>query len=118
MNGFNAEGTSESALNIIKLSSCLSTFVDYHEMSQLELKIKVVVISAIRRALVYPFYRNYDLALKVFEDLIEMTLNHDDSSKRVFMILNTIKSKFEDGKFRVYNTAFLNDMLKWVDNNV
>ena len=51
--------TSESGWTVNKLSATLSTFV---EMSD----IKQVIISSIRRMLIYPLYRHFELALKVF----------------------------------------------------
>lgn len=72
MRGFTqASNSSETNLNIVKLSSTLSAFVEFPAHSSLELKLRATYVSCMRRALCFTLYRSYDLAAKVFEDLIE-----------------------------------------------
>jgi hypothetical protein len=76
LTGFSTEESSESGLNIIKLSSFLSAFVDFQEAKTFEMKIRAVLISSLRRTLAFSFIRNYDLALKVMDDMITCSLNN------------------------------------------
>ena len=71
------EFSSETNLNLVRLSSTLSAFIDFNQLKDAsqDLKLKAMYIGSIRRSLVFTLYRNYDLALKVMEDLIEQTLN-------------------------------------------
>ena len=76
MTGFSTEESSESALNIIKLSSFMSAFVDFQEAKTFDMKIRAVLISSMRRTLAFSFIRNYDLALKVMDNMITCSLNN------------------------------------------
>jgi hypothetical protein len=76
LTGFSTEESSESALNIIKLSSFMSAFVDFQEAKTFDMKIRAVLISSLRRTLAFSFIRNYDLSLKVMDDMITCSLNN------------------------------------------
>jgi|LauGreDrversion4_2_1035121.scaffolds.fasta_scaffold862153_1 hypothetical protein len=107
MLGFQEEGaSSESNMNIVKLSSSLSAFVEYPS-STLEFKLRATYISSIRRALCFTLYRNYDLASRVFEDLIEQTLNVEG---QVGSALSWIRRNFENSRFRLFNRCFIDDL--------
>lgn len=56
------EGNCESGWTITKLSGTLSWFVVYDDERD-------VVVSSMRRSLIYPLYRNYKLTETVFNDL-------------------------------------------------
>ena len=75
LTSFTTEESSESALNIIKLSSFMSAFVDFQEAKNFDMKIRAVLISSLRRTLAFSFIRNFDLALKVMDDMLSVSLN-------------------------------------------
>ena len=59
------ESTVESGWTINKLSSTLSWFCTFDDMKQ-------VLIASYRRALIYPIFRNFDLCIKVKNDLVAL----------------------------------------------
>jgi hypothetical protein len=63
-------------MNIIKLSSFLSAFVDFQEAKNFDIKIRAVIISSMRRTLAFSFIRNYDLSLKVMDDMLSLSLSN------------------------------------------
>ena len=88
----------------------MSSFVDYHEAPSLNKRLRASIISSIRRALTFTLYRNYDLALKVWDDLIETTLL---SKGHLLGCLERIYKIFDHGKYRAYNKAYINDLRTW-----
>lgn len=59
------ESTVESGWTINKLSSTLSWFCTFNDMRQ-------VLIASYRRALIYPIFRNFQLCIKVKNDLVSL----------------------------------------------
>ena len=105
INGF--ELSSESSLNIVRLSSTLAAFVDYHELPTIDQKLLAVVVGSYRRSLVFTLFRSYKLASKIFEDMVL-------TKESVIGTLEKVKSMFDEGKYRLYNKCFIDDLCKWV----
>ncbi|BES98753.1 protein SHQ1 homolog [Nesidiocoris tenuis] len=62
---FGGENTVESGWTINKLSSTLSWFQSYNS-------VKDVKLACVRRALIYPLYRHFDLSMRVVEDTLKI----------------------------------------------
>jgi len=98
------EISSETPKNMVRLSSTMSAFVDFSEAQTLEIKLRAAYIGNIRRALVFTLYRSYDLAIRVFEDMIESALkNHSHLISRIAHI----EEMFSHGKFKAYNKCYI-----------
>lgn len=98
------EGTCESGWTISKLSATLSCFDAFTETRE-------VIISSFRRCLTYPLYRNYSLAMKVFEDLKSLL-----GLKEKFLVkcLIEIRKIFLESEYYVLNRLFIGDYILYV----
>ena len=85
--------------------------MDFHEAPKLDQKLRASIISSHRRALAYPLYRNYDLASKVWDDLLSTSLF---SKSHLLGSISRLFSILDHGKYRAYNKAFIADIKKWV----
>lgn len=115
LTSFSTEESSESALNMLKLSSFLSAFVNFQEAKTFDMKIRAVIISSIRRTLVFSFIRNYDLSLKVMEDMISHSLNN---KKKMIHSLNEIHRIFEQSKLNAFNLCYIDDLIKYAELHI
>lgn len=102
------EITCESASNINRLSPSLAGFVYFDNLESL-------FQSLIRRSLVYPLFRNYDLAIQVKKDLENILVF--GSNRMIIMILIKIYKLFDQSSPRyLLNTIFLKDLIIFTQN--
>lgn len=94
------ESNCESHWTITKISATLSAFVTYESL-------KEMLISFSRRSLTYPFYRHFDISLKVIDDL-KMTLLV--GKKMLLKFLLTIKNTFNTNNPKyLLNNIYIDD---------
>lgn len=99
--------TCESAWDINKLSASLSCMVEFEEISE-------VVRSIFRRVLIYPIYRNYDLALLCLGDTKHI---FSQGKQAILRVLLSVKTQFERSEPRyLLNRLFIDDMIIWLQN--
>lgn len=99
------EGTCESSWTISKLAATLCCFYAFQNARD-------VIISAFRRSLIYPLYRNFALCETVFEDLKDIL-----RLKRKFVIkcLLHIYDTFLNSQRYILNTLYINDYIHYVN---
>ena len=103
----NGESNCESAWSINKLSATLSCIVEFEEVSE-------VIRSIFRRILIYPIYRNIDLAEKCLEDTKRIFAQ---GKQAVLRVLLSIKTLFDRSEPRyLLNRLFMDDMIIWLQN--
>ncbi|XP_011871376.1 PREDICTED: protein SHQ1 homolog isoform X2 [Vollenhovia emeryi] len=100
------ENTSESSWTINKLSSTLCWFQNFTSLDE-------VITACIRRSLCYPIYRNWELSIKVFEDLkIVLSLGRKYIVKRFCEIHSLFNESYE--MRYVLNQLYIIDFLIWL----
>ena len=104
--------SSESAFSVLKLSSVLSAYVDYSEISRFDSKLKCVVIQSLRRSLTFTLLRNFELSKHVWSDLVSKVLLHKNSTVKVTKALLKVKRLLKS-KFPLHNVAYLDPMIEW-----
>ncbi|KAH3687622.1 hypothetical protein WICPIJ_001389, partial [Wickerhamomyces pijperi] len=77
--------------------------------------IKLVIVTAIRRALAFPLARNFELCIKVWFDVIEVLKNGKMSLVKLLLIAHEA-FRFHD-VYYVYCKVLLDDLVKWVIAN-
>ncbi|RWS09579.1 protein SHQ1-like protein [Dinothrombium tinctorium] len=96
----------ESGWTITKLSSTLSWF-EIHD------SLKDAVIASLRRSLCYPLYRNWDLSIKVLNDVATII----DRGKRVvlkcFLHIHKILNESGDSRY-IFNDLYITDYCVWL----
>lgn len=98
------EGTCESSWTILKLSATLSCFDGFEYPRQ-------AMMSAFRRCLTYPLYRNFTLAQTVFEDLKSMLRLKENYIVKCLLDIYDI---FLNGGRYVLNSLFIIDYIFYV----
>jgi protein SHQ1 len=77
-------------------------------------QIQDVIRSVYRRILIYPIYRNYDLAQTCLSDAKGI---FNQGKQAVLRVLLSIKTLFEHSEPRyLLNRLFLDDMIIWLQN--
>ncbi|CAD6208199.1 GSCOCG00010451001-RA-CDS [Cotesia congregata] len=100
------ENTSESSWDINKLSGTLCWFESYSSMDQ-------VVKTSVRRSLCYPIYRNWELSIKVLEDVKAMLkLGKKFVVKRLCEVYDLFNNSYEPRY--VLNQLYIRDYLIWL----
>lgn len=99
-NGFSQNCESSWAIN--KLSATLCCFVEYDS-------IKDLLKSFVRRAVTYPFYRSYELAIRTIDDLKRVLELGKVFMVKILMIVREIFNK-TNPKY-LLNTLFIEDMI-------
>jgi len=99
------ENTVESGWNIVKVSPTLSWFDKF-------ISPKEVIVSCIRRTLIYPLYRYWDLSIKIFEDVKKIF----KLGKRAIMraLLDTRKILIFSQYHHYLNKIYVEDYCIWV----
>ncbi|XP_067935579.1 protein SHQ1 homolog [Watersipora subatra] len=99
------ENTVESCWTVRKLSSCLSWLVVHADL-------KTTLCGCLRRALSYPLYRHWVLAMKVLEDVcIALCLGR----KHVVKCLLSIHRLFNNNEpYHVLNDLYITDYCTWI----
>lgn len=100
------EGNSESGWTIVKISSSLC-WLDAFETP------KEALVSAFRRSVIYPLYRNYKLSVKVFDDLKKLL---QLGEKFIIKCLIEIYYIFLGGDCCRYilNNLFIKDYIRYI----
>jgi protein SHQ1 len=96
----------ESAWNICKLSATLSWFETYCSLNQ-------VVISLMRRSLCYPLYRNWQLSLKVLQDIKRITRLGPNYILKCFLDIHKLLNESGDGRY-ILNDLYITDYCVWL----
>ncbi|XP_008560549.1 protein SHQ1 homolog [Microplitis demolitor] len=100
------ENTSESSWDVNKLSGTLCWFESYQNMHQ-------VVKTCVRRSLCYPIYRNWELSMKILEDVkIMIKLGKKFIVKRLCEIYDLFNNSYEPRY--VLNQLYIRDYLIWL----
>lgn len=100
-------GNNEIAYNIVKISSLFSWCDNYNDDS-----VYSVLVSVIRRSLIYPYVRRWDITLLVINDLLRIfTLG----KKFLLSCLLHIYDIFEYGhSYYILNKLYLIDYITWI----
>ncbi|KAH0792926.1 protein SHQ1 [Histomonas meleagridis] len=102
---FGIEGTCESHWTISKISSTLSWFDIFESSSDL-------ILSTLKRVLVYPMYRSYHFSKLCWDKTVEMLRNGRTSLLKC--LLHT-KEMLEKGEFRWrLNRLYIDPMIVWL----
>ena len=96
----------ESGWTLTKLSATLSWFDSYSSL-------KEVVITCLRRSLGYPLYRNWNLSLKVLEDVIKILRFGQNYVLKCFLEINRIFNVCGDGRY-LLNDIYITDYCVWL----
>ncbi|KAL3230702.1 Protein SHQ1 [Nakaseomyces bracarensis] len=107
----------ESAWNIGKLTPQIA-FLDQKLRIQDDSEIsmvKVVIYTAIRRALSYPLHRNFELSMKSWEYVYYLLRGGKKVLIRVLLAIHEIY-RYHDAYY-VYNKVLLDDLVSWFINN-
>eukprot|EP00658_Telonema_sp_P-2_P070064 TRINITY_DN59692_c0_g1_i2.p1 TRINITY_DN59692_c0_g1~~TRINITY_DN59692_c0_g1_i2.p1 ORF type:complete len:306 (-),score=88.67 TRINITY_DN59692_c0_g1_i2:580-1497(-) len=100
-----SDSTCESGWTIAKLSSALSWFDSFQDVAELK-------ISAIRRSLVYPLYRNFELSLAVWGDVVR-TLRVSGRTGTVSKLLR-VKDLMDHSEMKyLLSKLYLDDYCVW-----
>ncbi|CDW72736.1 protein shq1 homolog [Stylonychia lemnae] len=110
------EPSTETSWNIIKLSSTLSSFIDYSVINNFDMRVKFSQIFSLRRGLTFTFLRSYDLAKKVQQDLLDIFKQQE--SKAQIMDLLQSATKILQGRYHLYNKCFMYELCYWFQNYV
>ena len=103
------EHNSESAWTIAKLSSSLVC-------STVKKTLKESVVGSFRRALIYPIYRNFELCLKVLNDVASIW-TQESGKVHIVKILLDIIALFNESEGRyIFNQLYLNQYVLWVQS--
>jgi len=97
----------ESGWCVAKLSATLSSCTKHASLLQ-------AVCSALRRSLIYPLYRNWDLSIKVWSD-VQDTLKVGKAA--VIKSLLQILSSFGDTEgYYIFNQLYIQDYAVWIQS--
>ncbi|XP_071636950.1 protein SHQ1 homolog isoform X1 [Temnothorax longispinosus] len=100
------ENTTESSWTINKLSSTLCWFQNFTSLDE-------VITACIRRSLCYPLYRNWELSIKVFEDVKNvLSLGRKYIVKRFCEIHSLFNNSYEPRY--ILNQLYVKDFLVWL----
>ncbi|OXU16938.1 hypothetical protein TSAR_012220 [Trichomalopsis sarcophagae] len=100
------DNTVESGWTINKLSSTLSWFQSFTNLND-------VILSNIKRSLCYPLVRNWDLSMKVFEDVKKVVkLGKKYIMKRFCEIHSLFNNSYEPRY--ILNQLYIKDYLIWL----
>ncbi|ODV58134.1 Hsp90 cochaperone SHQ1 ASCRUDRAFT_78056 [Ascoidea rubescens DSM 1968] len=108
--------TSETEKVLIK--EIKETNIDHNSEKKIEFKLIIVeqlIITLIKRSLIYPLNRNFNLSYKVLEDVIKLL-----EYKSLSIIIKQLIKIREFFRFHqiyyVYNIIYLNDLIKFLSN--
>lgn len=101
------DGSSESGWCVAKLSATLSCLARHRN-------IKEVLASAVRRSLIFPFYRSWDLGIAVAKDVAKLLLGGKISILKT--LLQVHKAFQETEGYYIHNQLYLEDYLIWIQS--
>lgn len=97
------ESTVESSWTINKLSSTLSWFCIFKDIKQ-------VLIASYRRSLIYPIFRNFDLCVKVKNDLVSLLRKGKKSIIKCMIEIHQMFNTSNDARY-ILNQLYIKDYL-------
>ena len=100
------ENTVESSWTINKLSSTLCWFQNFTSMDE-------VITSCFRRSLCYPLYRNWELSMKVFEDVKKVLALGKKYIIKVFCEIHSLFNNSYEPRY-ILNQLYIKDFLIWL----
>ncbi|XP_043252297.1 protein SHQ1 homolog isoform X1 [Colletes gigas] len=100
------ENTVESSWTIAKLSSTLSWFEDFSDS-------KEVIKACFRRSLCYPLYRNWDLSVKVLEDVTKVIKLGKKYIIKRFCEIHSLFNNSCEPRY-ILNQLYIKDYLVWL----
>ena len=100
------EDNVESGWTICKLSGTLSWFETYNSMNE-------VIDCCMRRSLCYPLYRNWQLSLKVINDLKKITLLGRKYVLKCLLHIQQIFNQSGDSRY-ILNDLYITDYCVWI----
>ncbi|XP_072749378.1 protein SHQ1 homolog isoform X2 [Anoplolepis gracilipes] len=100
------ENTVESSWTINKLSSTLCWFQNFTSMDE-------VIIACFRRSLCYPLYRNWELSMKVFEDVKKVLTLGKKYIIKVFCEIHSLFNNSYEPRY-ILNQLYIKDFLIWL----
>ncbi|XP_033213778.1 protein SHQ1 homolog [Belonocnema kinseyi] len=103
------ENTVESGWTIAKLSSTLSWFQCFEEP-------KEVLIACLRRSLCFPLFRNWNLSMKVIEDVKEVLKLGKKYIIKRFCEIHSLFNKSCEPRY-VLNQLYIKDYLVWMQQS-
>ena len=113
------ESTVESGWTVNKLSATCCCFVEFESVFD-------VVVSFVRRSLIFPLIRNWDLAMKCVDDVIEtlLTFSTSEGSGRsgakvavVKQLLDVYKIFVVGDPRYILNDMYIVDMILWTQSS-
>ncbi|KAL2718879.1 protein SHQ1 isoform X1 [Vespula squamosa] len=102
------DNTVESGWTINKLSSTLCWFQNFSNMDE-------VINACIRRALCYPILRNWDLAIKVFEDVKQVVMLGRKYIIKRFCEIHSLFNNSYEPRY-LLNQLYIKDYLIWLQS--
>ena len=96
----------ESAWTVCKLSSNLSWFVSYSSLKQ-------TISSSIRRSLIYPLYRNWELSLQVHSDTIDILKQGRVGVLKCLLDIHRLLNESGESRY-IINNLYITDYCVWV----
>ena len=105
----NTEHCAESSWNISKLCGTLSWFCHYHSLMD-------VARSCYRRSLIYPLFRSYDLATKVWQDTLRILEMGRESVLHCLLEIRRVFAVFDSSISPKYilNDVYITDYCIWI----
>ncbi|XP_012529997.1 protein SHQ1 homolog isoform X2 [Monomorium pharaonis] len=100
------ENTPESSWTINKLSSTLCWFQNFSSVDE-------VITACIRRSLCYPLYRNWELSIKVFEDVKKVLLLGRIYIVKRFCEIHHLFNTSCEPRY-ILNQLYIKDFLIWL----
>ncbi|XP_076181661.1 protein SHQ1 homolog isoform X2 [Ptiloglossa arizonensis] len=100
------ENTVESSWTIVKLSSTLSWFEDFSELEE-------VIKACFRRSLCYPLYRNWNLSMKVLEDVKKVIKLGKKYIIKHFCEIHSLFNNSCEPRY-ILNQLYIKDYLVWL----
>lgn len=71
-----------------------------------------VIVQQVRRALIYPLLCNYQLALEVWQNVLDNFLSVSNPKSRIQHALLDIIDLFSS-EYHLYNVCYMNDLYVW-----
>ncbi|XP_029680515.1 protein SHQ1 homolog, partial [Formica exsecta] len=100
------ENTVESSWTINKLSSTLCWFQNFTSVDE-------VITACFRRSLCYPLYRNWELSMKVFEDVKKALTLGKKYIIKVFCEIHSLFNNSYEPRY-ILNQLYIKDFLIWL----
>lgn len=97
---------SESGWTMAKLSSTLSYFEEFTSM-------KSVMNSCVRRALIYPLYRHFDLALQCWVDVADIFRTGRKQLLKCLLDIHNALKRDADARY-ILNELYIKDYMIWL----